>query len=49
MDPTSFGEEDVIELCVGLGQEHLEGVLQGSDTKTILAFSSSPSVTWVHC
>ena len=26
--PTSFKEEDVVELCIGLGQEHPEGVLQ---------------------
>ena len=45
LDPTSFREEDVIELCVGLGQEHLKGVLQASDTETIIAFPSSPSMT----
>ena len=27
LDPTSFGEEDVIKLWIDLGQEHLEGVL----------------------
>ena len=32
LDPTSFGEEDAIEMCVGLDKEHLEGVLQLSDT-----------------
>ena len=44
LDPTSFGKEDTIELCIGLGQEHLEDVLQISDTKIILAFSSGPSM-----
>ena len=34
----------MIELCVGFRQEHTEGVLQISDTETILAFSSSPSM-----
>ena len=34
----------MIELCIGLGQEHQEGVLQISGTKTILAFSSIPNM-----
>ena len=38
------GEEDAIKLCIGLGQEHPEGVLQISDTETILVFSSGPSM-----
>ena len=40
LGPTSFREEDVIELCVGLCQEHPEGVLQLLDTETVLAFPS---------
>ena len=44
LDPTSFGEEDAIGLCVGLGQEHPEGVLWVSDAKNLLAFSSGPSM-----
>ena len=35
--PTSFKEEDAVELCIGMGQEHLEGALQLSDTETILS------------
>ena len=31
--PISFKEEDVVELCVGLGQGHPEGVLQLSDSR----------------
>ena len=34
----SFQEEDLVELHVGLGQEHPEGVLQLSDTKVVIAF-----------
>ena len=28
----------MVKLCVGFGQEHPEGVLQLSDTETVLAF-----------
>ena len=38
--PDSFQEEDVVELCVGLGQAHPEGVLWLSDTKMVLMFQS---------
>ena len=34
----SFQEEDIVELCIGLGQAHPEDVLQLSDTKMVLAF-----------
>ena len=37
--PTSFGEEDVVKMCIGLGQEHPEGVLWLSDTQMVLAFT----------
>ena len=36
--PTSCKEEDAVKLCVGLGQEHPAGVLQLSDTETVIAF-----------
>ena len=36
--PDSFQEEDLIELCMGLGQAHLEGVLQILQTEAVLAF-----------
>ena len=42
LDPTSFREEDAIELCIGLGQGYLKGVPQISYIKTILEFSSGP-------
>ena len=35
--PSSF-KEDMVELCIGLGQEHPEGVLQLSATGKVLAF-----------
>ena len=49
LGPTSFGKEDVIELCVGLGQEHPEGVLQLSDTEMVLAFSSTSNMIAMLC
>ena len=36
--PNSFQEEDIVELCIGLGQAHHKGVLQLLDTKMVLAF-----------
>ena len=49
LGPTSFGE-GMIELCIGFGQEYPAGVLQLSDTETVLAFLSDSNlmVTW-HC
>ena len=47
--PISFGEEDVIELCIGLGQEHLEGVLWLLDTKMVLAFSFGSNMMATSC
>ena len=44
LDPTFFGEEDIIELCISLRQEQPEGVLWASDTETVIAFLSSPSM-----
>ena len=44
LDPTPFGEEHAIEMCISLGQEHLEGVLWASDTETVIAFSSDLSM-----
>ena len=38
--PDSLQEEDVVKLCMGLGQAHLEVVLWLSDTETVLAFQS---------
>ena len=49
MDPTSFREEDATELCIGLGQEHPEGVLQLLDTETVLAFSSGSNMMAALC
>ena len=38
LDHSSFNKQDVVELCVGLDQEHPEGVLQLLDTEAVLAF-----------
>ena len=37
LNPSSFQEENVIESCRGLGQEHLEGVVWLPDTEVVLA------------
>ena len=37
----SFQEEDFVELCMSLGQVHLEGVLWVSQTKAVLTFQST--------
>ena len=37
----SFQEEDLVELCVGLGQVQLGGVLQLSETEALIAFPST--------
>ena len=34
----SFKEQDVVEVCAGLGQENPKGVLQLLDTEAVLAF-----------
>ena len=34
----SFQEEDLVEICMGLGQAHLDDVLQISETKVLLTF-----------
>ena len=49
LSPTFFCEEDTNELFVGLGQEHLEGVLQLSDTETALAFPSGSNMMVTSC
>ena len=36
----SFQEEDLVKLCIGLGQVHQEGVLWLSYTETVLTFCS---------
>ena len=52
----SFGEEIVVELCIGIGQEHLEGVLKPSETEAVLRFickskndSCNVQPKCVHC
>ena len=37
----SFQEEDLVELWVGLGQAHMYGVLQISETEALLTFWST--------
>ena len=40
-DADSLQEEEVVELCVGMGQVHLNGVLWLSVTESVIAFDSS--------
>ena len=47
--PNSFKEQDVVRLCIGLGQEHPEGVLKLSDTVTVLAFQCNTNIMAVMC
>ena len=42
--PTFFNKEDAVKLCVGLGQEHPEGVLQLLDTEIVLTFWFKPEM-----
>ena len=36
--PNSFTEDDVVELCIGIGQEHQMDLIKLSDTKVVLWF-----------
>ena len=38
LNPSSFKEDNAVELCIGLGQEHPEGVCLLLDTEAVLAF-----------
>ena len=44
LGPSSFEEQDMVELCVILGQEHPQGVLQLLDTEVVLAFQCSTNM-----
>ena len=39
-DPASIQEEDIIELCIELGQTHPKGVLWYSVTESVVLFHS---------
>ena len=49
--PSSFKEEDILKLCIGIGQEPPEDVLILSNTKTILGFRCKADMmaTTCHC
>ena len=47
--PDSFQEEDVVELYIGLGQAHPEGVLWLYNTKTVLTFQSGSEMMATMC
>ena len=48
--PTSFKEEDMVKLCIRLGQEYSEGALQLWDTEVVLAFQHNTDMMDVmHC
>ena len=45
----SFQEEDLVELCMGLGQAYPEGVLLISETKILLKFQSTIEMSAMTC
>ena len=47
--PDSFQEEDVVELCMGLSQAYLEGMLRLLDTEAVLSFWSSSEMMAMMC
>ena len=47
--PDSFQEEDMVELCIGLGQAHPEVVLWLLNTKMVLMFQSGSKIMAVMC
>ena len=47
--PDSFQEENIVKLCIGLGQAHPEGVLWLLDTEIILTFWSSSKMSATMC
>ena len=44
----SFQEQELVELCVGLGQVHLVGVLQILEMEALLPFQSTAEMTANH-
>ena len=51
--PDSFQEEDLVELCMGLGQAHPDGVLWILETEVLLTFQLPPKwqlqcISWVQ-
>ena len=49
LGPSSFKEEDVVRLCIKLGQKHPEGVLQLLDTDVLLAFQHNTNMMAATC
>ena len=47
--PRSFKEEDVVMLCIGLGQEHPEDVPWLSDTEVVLALQCEYDMMAATC
>ena len=47
--PNSFQEEDLVELCVGLGQAYLDGVFWILETKPLLTFHSTTEMMATTC
>ena len=49
LDATSIQEDDIVELCVEVGQAHPEGVLQSLVTESIIVFRSSEEMLAIAC
>ena len=48
-DATSIQEEDIIKLCIPLGQTHPEGVLQYSAAESVVLFHSTDEMLVMVC
>ena len=49
LGPSSFKEEDVVELCIGVGQEYAVGVLWLPDTEAVLASKCDTNMMAMMC
>ena len=49
LGPGSFKEQDMVQLCIGLDQEHPEDVLQLSDTEAFLAYWCETDMMAMMC
>ena len=45
----SFQDEDLVELCVGLGQAHSDGMLWLLETEVVITFQSTSELMAVTC
>ena len=46
---SSYKEQDMVKVCIRLGQEHAQGVLQLSDIEAVLAFQCDADMMAMTC